>query len=249
MKEQNQFTNETENISNKEPWYKKTTWNSTVTVKEFSIIGGMIILVVLYLVVNSGDKPEQNKVVVSENAQLQQEVVVIKEQKSEESQGVKKDNAPEEKVTEQKTEDEADDPIKKIEENIKQVSDKFEITVWDSKSNFAKSTTPPPYEVIVNAGKGDISNCDSAKVVSFQVMKSVYSDNSINDKISRVIFASWGNLRVSLGSEDGVKMDWSPAMAGPTNFWKVMMQVAPYENETGSLNQRTWGNFISNDCK
>ena len=230
-------------------WYisQKTKWNNTA--KGFAIIGVIILAVLIYGGDKSENKPEQNKVAVSENKQTQQETVVAKEHKPEENQEVKKDNAPEEKVTEQKTEEKTADPIKKIEENIKQVSDKFEITIWDSKSNFAKATTPPPYEVIVNAGNGAISNCDSAKVVSFQVMKAVYSDNSIKDKVSRVIFTSWGNLRVSLGSEDGAKMDWSPAMAGPTNFWKVMMQVAPYENESGSLSQRTWGKFISSDCK
>jgi len=36
--------------------------------------------------------------------------------------------------------------------------------------------------------------------------------------------------------------------SGPTNFWKVMMQYKPYEDETGALDKRTWGKAIANDC-
>ncbi len=230
-------------------WYitHKTTWSKEK--QGFAIIGVIILAIFIYGGNKSENKsaPVENKVTVTENKQPQPEP-----QKTEEPQAVATQAEPQPApVTETptKTEEEKTDPIAKIESNIKQISDKFEITIWDSKSNFAKSTTPPPYEVIVNAGNGALPNCDSAKIVSFQIMKAVYSDSSIKDKVSRVLFTSWGNLRVSLGSEDGAKMDWSPAMAGPTGFWKVMMQVAPNEDETGSLSQRTWGKFISSDCK
>lgn len=230
-------------------WYisQKTKWNNTA--KGFAIIGVIVLAVLIYGGDKSVNKSKQSKVVVSENKPTQQEVVQRPAQVAEDKETKEVSQAPAQTENPVKTEEVPVDPVAKIESNLKQVSDKFEITIWDSKSNFAKSTTPPPYEVIVNAGNGAIANCDSAKVVSFQIMKAVYSDSSIKDKISRVLFTSWGNLRLSLGSEDGAKMDWSPAMAGPTNFWKVMMQVAPYENETGSLNQRTWGKFISSDCK
>jgi TM2 domain-containing membrane protein YozV len=139
----------------------------------------------------------------------------------------------------------ATDPVSKIESNLASVGD-YEVTVWDTKANFAKATTPPPYEVIVNAGNGKIAGCSYARNVAFEVMKKLYSDESIKNKISRVKFTSWGHLKVSLGSEDGAKMDWGTA--GPTNFWTVMLKYKPYEDETGSLSQRTWGQELS-DCK
>ncbi len=230
-------------------WYitHKTNWSKEK--QGFAIIGVIILSIFIYGGDKSENKPEQSKVAVSENKPSQQEVVQQPAQVAEDKKTEEAPQAPAQTENPVKTEEVPVDPVAKIESNIKQVSDKFEITIWDSKSNFAKSTTPPPYEVIVNAGNGAIPNCDSAKIISFQIMKAVYSDNSIKDKVSRVLFTSWGNLRVSLGSEDGAKMDWSPAMAGPTGFWKVMMQVAPNEDETGSLSRRTWGKFISSDCK
>jgi|GEM_PF-2839828 len=138
------------------------------------------------------------------------------------------------------------DPAKRIEAIVKSVTDKSEITIWDSKEKMASAKTQPPYEVVVNAGKGDIANCSYAKNVAFEIMKKLYTDATVKDKISRVIFTSWGHLRTSVGAENGVKTDWNSS--GPTNFWKVMMQYKPYEDETGALNQRTWGKAIVDDC-
>lgn len=137
-------------------------------------------------------------------------------------------------------------PVKKIGILVSGVTGKSEVTVWDSKGNIAKEESKPPYEVIVNAGNGDIASCYYAKNVAFEIMKKLYTDETVKDKISRIIFTSWGHLRVSVGSEDGVKTDWNAS--GPTNFWKVMMQYKSYEDETGSLNQRTWGKSIATDC-
>jgi hypothetical protein len=138
-----------------------------------------------------------------------------------------------------------EEPQARIEAIVKSVGD-YEVTIWDAKSNMAKSTTKPPYEVVVNAGNGKIANCSYAKNIAVEIMKKLYTDKIAKDKISRVLFTSMGNLRVSLGSEDGLAMDW--ATAGPTNFWKVMMSYKSYEDETGALNQRTWGKSIGNDC-
>ncbi|MDD5489298.1 MAG: zinc ribbon domain-containing protein [Candidatus Moranbacteria bacterium] len=137
------------------------------------------------------------------------------------------------------------DPLSRIESLAGSVGD-FEVTLWDTKQNFAKAATPPPYEVIVNAGNGKISSCYNAKVVAFDLMKKLYTDGQTKDKISRVLFTSWGNLRVSVGSDDGVKTDWKSS--GPTNFWTVMMKYKSYEDETGPMSQRTWGKAIANDC-
>lgn len=133
-----------------------------------------------------------------------------------------------------------------IEAIVKGVGD-YEVTVWDLKGNPAKDTTPAPYEVYVIAGNGKIASCFYAKNVMFDIMKKLYSNATVKDKIARIMFTSWGHLRTSLGSEDGSKLDW--ATAGPTNFWDVMMKVKPYEDETGPVNQRTWGVNIGKDCQ
>lgn len=138
------------------------------------------------------------------------------------------------------------DPAKRIEAIVKSVTGKSEITIWDSKEKMATEKTQPPYEVVVNAGKGDIASCYYAKNVAFEIMKKLYTDAIVKDKISRVLFGSWGHLRVSVGSDNGTKTDWNGS--GPTNFWKVMMQYKPYEDETGALDKRTWGKAIANDC-
>ncbi len=143
-------------------------------------------------------------------------------------------------------EDLPQDLIKRIEAIVNKVSPKIEITVWDAE-NFASETTNPPYEVIINAGNGDIGSCFYAKNVAYKIMKGLYSDEIVKNKISRVLFTSWGHLRTSVGSVDGIKTDWKNS--GPTNFWKVMMDYNPREDETGALNQRTWGKEIGADCK
>ena len=137
------------------------------------------------------------------------------------------------------------EPQARINSLIKSIGD-YEVTLWDSKENLVKATTPPPYEIIVNAGNGKIAGCKYAKNVAFDIMKKLYTDSVVKDKISRVKFTSWGHLSVSVGNEDGIKTDWNAS--GPTNFWTVMMKYKPYEDETGKLEQRTWGKEIAKDC-
>lgn len=169
---------------------------------------------------------------------------IIQEAKEEQKQN--NEVAPVVENKEEKTISKETSPIAIIEATVKKITPNSEVTIWDSKGNFAKETTKPPYEVVVNAGKGDIASCYYAKNVAFEIMKNLYTNPAVKDKISRVIFTSWGHLRVSVGSEDGIKTDWNSS--GPTNFWKVMMQYKPYEDETGPLAQRTWGKAIASDC-
>lgn len=138
-----------------------------------------------------------------------------------------------------------DEPKARMEALVKSIGD-YEVTVWDSKGNIAKATTKPPFEVFVNDNK-KIASCHYAKNIAVDIMKKLYTDEVTKDKVARVLFTSLGHLRVSLGSEDGAKMDWSTA--GPTNFWTVMMKYKSYEDETGTLSQRTWGKYIADDCK
>lgn len=137
------------------------------------------------------------------------------------------------------------EPQARIGAIIKSVGN-YEVTLYDSKENLVTAKTLPPYEVIINAGNGKISDCKYAKNVVFDIMKKLYTDSAVKDKISRVRFTSWGHLSVSVGGEDGAKTDWNSS--GPTNFWTVIMKYKPYEDETGKLNQRTWGKEIANNC-
>jgi len=180
-------------------------------------------------VISEQKKPEQ-VASVEEQQPTQQEAIETTEQAKEEVENKQEENS-----------------IEKINSIVKKVNNEFSITIWDSKQNFVKESTPPPYEVNVIAGNGVISSCYYAKFNSFDVMKGLYSDTAVKDKISRVIFTSWGHLRVSVGAEDGTKTDWS--ISGPTNFWTVMMKYKPYEDESGALSQRTWGKYIGDDCK
>jgi hypothetical protein len=216
------------------------------------LVFGLSIIVFFSPFLNSNHPVSENKKVSEQATEVKQaspeEQVKTKEVKSENTQLAQPDTqAQEAKPVEQKPAEETN-PIKRIETIVSGIAGKSEITIWDSKGNFAKETTKPPYEVIVNAGKGDIASCFYAKNVAFEVMKKLYSDEIVKDKISRVLFTSWGHLRTSLGSEDGLKMDWSPVATSPTGYWTTMMKYKSYEDETGPLSQRTWGKEIANDC-
>ncbi len=138
-------------------------------------------------------------------------------------------------------------PVERIQAIIKGIGD-FEVLVWDMKKNFAKNTTPPPYEVTVNSSVDQIGSCSVAKQYLLDVMRSLYSDEILKDKIERVQFSAWGHLRASLGAEDAKfsKDEW--IFMGPSNYWKVTLDYKPYENEVGPINQRTWGVSIKG-CK
>ena len=136
--------------------------------------------------------------------------------------------------------------VERIQQNVKRARD-FEVTVW-SGDNFADESTPPPYEVIVNTGPGKLTGCFDAKNALLDVMKGIYEDAKIKVKISRVLFGGWGQLRASMGAEDGLSIpNWNEVY--PTNFWKTFLELKPYEDETGALSQRTWGVAINADCE
>lgn len=137
-------------------------------------------------------------------------------------------------------------PVKRIEAIVKNIG--FYAYITDSKKNWADESSKPPYEIIVNVGNGEIASCYYAKNVLVEIMRKLYTDEIVKNKISRVEFTSMGHLRTSLGSEDGLKMDWSPVATGPTGYWTTMMKYKSYEDETGPLSQRTWGVSIGKDC-
>ncbi len=133
--------------------------------------------------------------------------------------------------------------VSKIETIVKNIGN-FGVDIWDINGNFAKEDTRPPYEVVITTSRNQIESCFSAKYTLYSIMKALYTDKELKDKIARVIFSAWGYLRSSLGANDARMLTWD---FGPSNYWIVTLKYKPYENERGPLNQRTWG--VSNNCK
>ncbi len=114
-----------------------------------------------------------------------------------------------------------------------------------SGDEFADETNPP-YEVFVNLPfDHSVSNCFMAKTLSVEVLKSLYMDNVVRPDIDRVIVSIPYYLRVSLGASDGVPMAENNVFNGPTVYWNTLEQFGLGENETGSLENRTWGVYLA----
>ncbi len=114
-----------------------------------------------------------------------------------------------------------------------------------SGDEFANETNAP-YEVFVNLPfDHSVSSCSMAKSLSVEVMKSLYTNDLIRPNISRVIVTVPNYLRVSLGASDGVPMVDNNAFNGPTVYWNTLEQLGLGENETGSLENRTWGVYLA----
>lgn len=137
--------------------------------------------------------------------------------------------------------------IEKIENSLD--ANSYEVSVWDQNGNFAYNDSTPPFEVIVNTPVGSISSCYQAKEMLLNVMKTFYSNPEIKSNVARVQFTAFGYLRASMGSIDAASIsNWENIHKeiGITNFWNTFLQISPYENETGALNTRTWGDNINN---
>ncbi|MDF1518259.1 MAG: DUF308 domain-containing protein [Lutibacter sp.] len=137
------------------------------------------------------------------------------------------------------------DTVSAIEKAINATGD-YEVTVWTINGDFANAESSPPFEVIVNTTASQIQDCFDAKNKLFNVMEAVYNNNAFKDNVARIKFTAWGELKASLGAKD-TGFDWSAS--GPSNFWKVLQQYKSYEDESGSLDQRTYGVRINNSCE
>jgi len=133
--------------------------------------------------------------------------------------------------------------VKNFETSVPRVGH-FEITVWDMKANLLTEDTKPPYEVIVNGVSNNI-DCFDAKYSLYEIMKRIYTDAALQNKIARIKVTIPYQLRASLGSKDAT-FDWDSN--GPSNFWQVLLEYKPYENESGPLNERTYGVKINQSC-
>jgi len=152
-------------------------------------------------------------------------------------------NTPSNQNTNAQTQTLSSNPLERIEQIMKNVGD-YDITIWDSVGNFATENSVP-YEIIVNGGFNQFNSCFEAKEALYETMKNLYSDETLKGKISRVLFTAPYYLRSSAGYDDVKDFTWD---YGISNYWKVTLQYKDYEEEYGSLSQRTWGVKIDESC-
>lgn len=135
---------------------------------------------------------------------------------------------------------------KRISDIVKEIG-YFEVTVWDRNKKWVLEGGTQPYEVIVNTPEL-FSHCIQAKNALSKVMKQLYTDPAVKDKIARVRFNAAGFIRSSVGGADGreVAGKLSFTEVGPTIFWQTLLKSP--ERESGPLQGRTWGVSINN-CK
>lgn len=131
-------------------------------------------------------------------------------------------------------------------QNILSPTGKYEVTIWTLDGDFAKPDSKPPFDIIINTSAGQIQDCFAAKNIMFELIKTAYTNDQIKDKIARVQFTAWGQLKASLGSKD-TGFDWNES--GSSNFWKVLQQYNPNVDETSPIDQRTFGQRINKNCQ
>lgn len=141
------------------------------------------------------------------------------------------------------------DPIQQIENDVVDAGvGNFEVTIWDTSKNLATAKSKPPYEVIVNGSIEQFEdNCFIAKNAMMEIMKAIYTDQTLANKISRVLFSAPTQLRASIGARDGYA---APDMYsyGPSLFWSTLRGIRSHELEAGSIVSRTWGRKINPEC-
>ena len=142
--------------------------------------------------------------------------------------------------------------VKQITQNVRNFeasykrSGHFEVTVWDMNANILSKDTTPPYEVIVNGNFSKDRECFDAKYSLFEIMKRLYTDSSLKNKIARVKVTIPYQLRASLGSEDAAGLNWNNFKH--SLFWRTLLKYKSYEWESGPLSQRTYGVKINQAC-
>lgn len=204
-----------------------------------AVIGGLIIIFALQL-------PSVNKEQIN-SSNSSPEKKITKEVAS---------NKNENKTTNQpKIEEVKEVPIVKKEEKVDTVKlilsavdgvVKDGGTIFNSKNKLVWQDSEPPYEVIVNTTKKEISDCFAAKQALLKVMKDIYGNPDIKDKVSRVLITT-PYLDASFGGNDSnVIKNWQEIM--PTFFWSTILQTKSYKDETGELGNRTWG-VTNTNCK
>lgn len=216
--------------------------------------GIKIIIIIIGLIVFGAtiDTSNVSNIQQAESQKEEQRVIQNKEERKKTAitelgnEEQPKNETNEQIVNEEKTETVlTTDAFSAIKKAINTTGD-YEVTIWTMDDNFAKTESTPPFEIIVNTSASQIQNCFDAKNKLFNVMKAVYDNSAIKGDVSRIKFTAWGQLKASLGSQD-IGFDWSTS--GPSNFWKALQQYKSYEDESGVLNQRTYGVRINSNCE
>lgn len=116
------------------------------------------------------------------------------------------------------------------------------VEIFDTQGRMG-SKAQPPVEIIVQSS---VSDCFDAKTKLFDVMKAVYTDQSLQASLGRVVFNAPPFLRAALDAEDGYALSaasWKSS--GPSNFYDVLKRV--HDGDGGELWQ-TWLQTL-NGCR
>jgi len=222
---------------------------------KFHLSGGMKIVVIIIGLIIFGATINTSNVSTTQQTEPQKE-----EQQTTQKEDVVNETATTKQVNEEQPQTETNEQVANEEktetipatnmvsaiENAINATGDYEVTVWTINGDFANAESSPPFEVIVNTTASQIQDCFDAKNKLFNVMEAVYSNNALKNNVARIKFTAWGQLKASLGVQD-TGFDWSAS--GPSNFWKVLQQYKSNEDESGSLDQRTYGVRINNSCK
>ena len=180
------------------------------------LLGGVIIIIIAIAISDSINTPvEQSSNVVSSVEQAEQK----------NAPAVENVSLPE-------------DPQQRIEAIVKNLSPKYEVTIFDKNSNIG-SKIKPPFEIIINT---DTTSCMFAKQINFDLMSKLYSDPVGRKNIARVRLNVRKYLSTSLGGDDAREMpatSWKDS--GPTNFLKVLAQMGSGDLSFRDMERQTWG--------
>jgi len=126
-----------------------------------------------------------------------------------------------------------------------------EISIWnDSKNLIVESdkNEGPFDEIIVNFPLKNNFNCDYSKTISYEVIKSVYSDQLINTKVGRVKISIPNNLNISLGSKEALPIAKNNGFEMDKSVFFKVMKDWEYFSFIDDLDfpERTYGIFLKN---
>lgn len=104
----------------------------------------------------------------------------------------------------------------------------------------ATSESEAPFKIVVN--HADVIECSAAKAASYDVIKSLYTNNDVKSLVDQVVVTYPNRLVTSLGGDDGrATGSWS----GETNFYKVMFDSFQV-SQRDPVGQKTWVVSINN---
>jgi hypothetical protein len=133
----------------------------------------------------------------------------------------------------------------------KLVNDKYgglEITIWSTTSEFANESNGP-WEVIINSQLFAFSDCFGAKSLNYDIMKALYTNDQLKDKLIRVKTSFSDQFQASLGNVDASSIDkemWDAN--GPSNFSRALEGSGTSENSNLTKDRQTYFSSINGNC-